>query len=194
MEPGDYFGDVKFTGGHEQTIVAVNNGDIDAGVTWADGLGNWEDGYNSGALRKASDAGLVDMNDLQEIWRSPVIPEGPIVLRKKLPEDVKMKMTALMAVVAVLVSGYSKSNDMNSGGFLQGLSKFFDYPGEIVVEAWEAGPAFFGLMVHYLPAMLETLNIAGSRRFSAVRWRSFWPWPPRATSTAGVRSSRWSGA
>jgi phosphonate transport system substrate-binding protein len=22
MEPGDYFGDIKFTGGHEQTIVA----------------------------------------------------------------------------------------------------------------------------------------------------------------------------
>ena len=39
MEPGKYFGDVVFTGGHEQTIVAVVNGDIDAGVTWADGLG-----------------------------------------------------------------------------------------------------------------------------------------------------------
>ena len=53
MTSGDYFGEVKFTGGHEQTIVAVNNGDIDAGVTWADGLGDWEDGYNSGALRRA---------------------------------------------------------------------------------------------------------------------------------------------
>ncbi len=97
MESGDYFGEVKFTGGHEQTIVAVNNGDIDAGVTWADGQGNWEDGYNSGALRKAVDAGLVDMNDLVEIWRSKPIPEGPVVLRKALPEEVKVKMTALMA-------------------------------------------------------------------------------------------------
>jgi len=97
MTPGEYFGEVKFTGGHEQTIVAVVNGDIDAGVTWADGLGEWEDGYNSGALRKASDAGLVDMTEIREIWRSPVIPEGPIVLSKKLPEDVKIKMTALMA-------------------------------------------------------------------------------------------------
>ena len=33
MQPGDYFSDVVFTGGHEQTIVAVNNGDVDAGVT-----------------------------------------------------------------------------------------------------------------------------------------------------------------
>ena len=96
MESGDYFGEVKFTGGHEQTIVAVNNGDVDGGVTWADGQGNWEDGYNSGALRKAVDAGLVDMNDLVEIWRSKPIPEGPVVLRKALPEEVKATMTQLV--------------------------------------------------------------------------------------------------
>ncbi|MDF1853890.1 phosphonate ABC transporter substrate-binding protein [Pseudooceanicola sp.] len=96
MNSGDYFGEVAFTGGHEQTIVAVNNGDIDGGVTWADGQGTWEDGYNSGALRKAVDAGLVDMNDLVEIWRSKPIPEGPVVLRKSLPAEVKAKMTALI--------------------------------------------------------------------------------------------------
>ncbi|MCZ4366349.1 phosphonate ABC transporter substrate-binding protein [Sulfitobacter dubius] len=96
MESGDYFGEVKFTGGHEQTIVAVNNGDVAGGVTWADGQGNWEDGYNSGALRKAVDAGLVDMNDLVEIWRSKPIPEGPVVLRKDLPEEVKATMTQLV--------------------------------------------------------------------------------------------------
>ena len=97
MESGDYFGEVKFTGGHEQTIVAVNNGDVDGGVTWADGLGEWEDGFNSGALRRAVDAGLIDMNDMVKIWQSAPIPEGPVVLRKALPEDVKIKMTGLMA-------------------------------------------------------------------------------------------------
>jgi phosphonate transport system substrate-binding protein len=97
VESGQYFSEVKFTGGHEQTIVAVNNGDIDAGVTWADGQGDWEDGYNSGALRKAVDAGIVDMNDMVEVWRSQPIPEGPVALRKALPQDVKDKMTALVA-------------------------------------------------------------------------------------------------
>lgn len=97
MESGDYFGEVKFTGGHEQTIVAVANGDIDAGVTWADAQGAWEDGYNSGALRKAVDAGLVDMNQIVEIWKSKPIPEGPVVLRQELPEDVKLKVTGLWA-------------------------------------------------------------------------------------------------
>ena len=97
MENGAYFGEVRFVGGHEQTIVAVANGEVDAGVTWADGMGAWEDGYNSGALRKASDSGLVDMNELVEIWRSKPIPEGPIVLRKALPERVKIDLTTLMA-------------------------------------------------------------------------------------------------
>ncbi len=97
MKPGEYFSDVKLVGGHEQTIVAVYNGDVNAGVTWADGIGSWEEGYNSGALRKAVDAGLIDMNELVEIWRSKVIPECPIVLRKALPEKVKLKMVGLMA-------------------------------------------------------------------------------------------------
>ncbi|MEQ8402180.1 MAG: phosphonate ABC transporter substrate-binding protein [Roseitalea porphyridii] len=96
MEPGEYFGDVVFTGGHEQTIVAVKNGDIDAGVTWADGQGNWEDGYNSGALRKASDSGIIDMNDIVEIWKSKPIPEGPIVLRRALPDDVKAEVVSFL--------------------------------------------------------------------------------------------------
>lgn len=97
MKPGEYFSDIKFTGGHEQTIIAVKNGDVDAGVTWADGQGDWADGYNSGALRKAADAGLVDMNQIVEIWKSKPIPEGPFVLRKALPADVKDKFTALLA-------------------------------------------------------------------------------------------------
>lgn len=96
MQSGDYFGEVTFTGGHEQTIVAVVNGDVDAGVTWADGLGNWEDGFNSGALRKAVDSGLIDMNDLVEIWRSKPIAEGPIVMRQAMPDDIKQTVTELM--------------------------------------------------------------------------------------------------
>jgi len=97
MTEGEYFSRVGFSGGHEQTIIAVVNGDYDAGVVWADGQGEWEDGFNSGALRKAADSGLVDMNDIVEIWRSRPIPEGPIVLRSALPQDVQDKIYELTA-------------------------------------------------------------------------------------------------
>lgn len=132
MESGDYFGEVKFTGGHEQTIVAVNNGDVDGGVTWADGLGEWEDGFNSGALRRAVDAGLVDMNDLVMIWQSKPIPEGPVVLRSVLPADVKEKMTALMA-------GLVEKDQDCAYGVMAGEAKGFEPIGheayEIIIEA-----------------------------------------------------------
>ncbi|WP_420569072.1 phosphonate ABC transporter substrate-binding protein [Thalassovita sp.] len=132
MTSGDYFGEVKFTGGHEQTIVAVNNGDVDAGVTWADGLGEWEDGFSSGALRKAVDAGLVDMNDLVQIWQSKPIPEGPFVVRKDLPENVKVKFTGLLASL--------KSMDEDCAyGVLQGDAKGFmpitHDAYEVIIEA-----------------------------------------------------------
>jgi phosphonate transport system substrate-binding protein len=93
----EYFSAVSFSGGHEQTIVGVANGDFDAGVSWADGLGNWEDGYNSGAFRRAADAGLVNMSDLVEIWKSTLIPEGPMVVRSALPQSVKDTVTELTA-------------------------------------------------------------------------------------------------
>ncbi|MFN3526045.1 MAG: phosphonate ABC transporter substrate-binding protein [Paracoccus sp. (in: a-proteobacteria)] len=99
MEEGEYFSRIGFSGGHEQSIIAVLNGDYDAGVVWADGLGEWEDGYNSGALRRATDTGIVDMNDIVEIWRSNPIPEGPIVLRKSMPEDAKATIIELLATL-----------------------------------------------------------------------------------------------
>jgi phosphonate transport system substrate-binding protein len=92
----DYFAEVKMSGGHEQSIVGVANGDFDAAVAWADGLGNWEDGFSSGAFRKAADSGLVDMTTITEIWRSKLIPEGPLVVRRTLPQDAKDKMYAML--------------------------------------------------------------------------------------------------
>lgn len=92
-----YFKSTTFSGGHEQTIVGVGNGTYDAGVTNADMIGNFADGYTSGALRKAVDGGLVDINNLVEIWHSALIPNGPFVVRAALPADVKDKVTALTA-------------------------------------------------------------------------------------------------
>lgn len=132
MKAGEYFGDITFSGGHEQTIVGVYKGDFDGGVTWADGLGDWEDGYNSGALRKAVDAGLVDMNELVEIWKSKPIPEGPFVLRKSLPEDVKVKVTALLASLPAM------DPDCSYGvlaGEAKGLMPISHDAYEVIVEA-----------------------------------------------------------
>ncbi len=68
---------------------------------------------------------------------------------------------ALLFVIAIMVAGYVESNSLNSGSFLAGLPLFFQYPGEIVVEAWNTGLAgMAALLWRFLPALIETLNIA----------------------------------
>lgn len=66
----------------------------------------------------------------------------------------------LVIAVAILVSGYQSAESLNSGGFVQGLSKFFDYPSQIVREAIAKGPEFWPLFPRFFPALIETLNIA----------------------------------
>lgn len=66
----------------------------------------------------------------------------------------------LVIAAAILVSGYQSAESLNSGGFVQGLSKFFDYPSQIVREAIAKGPEFWPLFPRFFPALIETLNIA----------------------------------
>ena len=42
------------------------------------------------------DKGILNMDDLVELWRSPLIPNGPLVVRSSLNEDMKKKFTAFM--------------------------------------------------------------------------------------------------
>lgn len=66
----------------------------------------------------------------------------------------------VLIIIVILVAGYSEASSLNSGSFFKGLQQFFDYPGEIVIEALNAGWGFFALMWEFLPALIETINIA----------------------------------
>ncbi|WP_296644607.1 phosphonate ABC transporter substrate-binding protein [Roseinatronobacter sp.] len=85
----EYFSRTGFGGGHEQAVVAVLQGQYDAGVTWASGIGEQSEGYSRGNLRRMIDNELLDMADLNIVWESPQIPNGPVVLRQDIPQEVK---------------------------------------------------------------------------------------------------------
>ncbi len=89
IDDEEYFARTGFGGGHEQAVVAVLQGQYDAGVTWASGQGEASDGYTRGNLRRMIDNGLLDMADLNIIWESPIIPNGPVVLRQNIPQEAK---------------------------------------------------------------------------------------------------------
>lgn len=91
-----YFSSTGFGGGHEQAVIAVLNGQYDAGVTWSSGQGDAAEGYSRGNLRRMVDNGLLDMADLRIIWESPIIPNGPVVVRKSMPQEAKDIVTAYL--------------------------------------------------------------------------------------------------
>ena len=40
------------------------------------------------------DKGMLDMEDVTQVWQSPLIPNGPLVMRKDLPQEMKDKIIA----------------------------------------------------------------------------------------------------
>lgn len=94
-ELGEFFASTEFQGGHENGVLAVLNGDVDAAVTWVSGVGAWEEGYTSGNLRKMVDKGILNMDDIKQIWSSNLIPNGPIVMAKGLPQEAKDTMLGM---------------------------------------------------------------------------------------------------
>ncbi|TIO08599.1 phosphonate ABC transporter substrate-binding protein [Mesorhizobium sp.] len=93
MDVKSYFASTGFGGGHEQLVLEVLKGTFDAGTTWASGVGDFKDGYSSGNLRKMVDKGVLKMDDLVELWQSPLIPNGPLVVRTSIDADAKQKIT-----------------------------------------------------------------------------------------------------
>ncbi|MCP1201128.1 phosphonate ABC transporter substrate-binding protein [Notoacmeibacter sp. MSK16QG-6] len=96
MPVKEFFGETGFGGGHENLVLGVVKGDFDAGTTWASGVGEFDDGYTSGNLHKMVEKGILDMEDLVELWKSPLIPNGPIVVRASMSDDMKSKFKDFM--------------------------------------------------------------------------------------------------
>ncbi|MCM2291636.1 phosphonate ABC transporter substrate-binding protein [Allorhizobium sp. BGMRC 0089] len=90
----DYVASTGFGGGHENLVLEVLKGTFDAGTTWGSGVGNFKDGYTSGNLRKMVEKGELNMDDLVELWKSPLIPNGPLVIRSSLDDATKAKVKA----------------------------------------------------------------------------------------------------
>lgn len=96
FDPKTFFSNTGFGGGHEQAVVAVLNDQYDAGVTWTSGVGEKTEGYSRGNLRKMVDKGALNMDDIRIIWKSNLITNGPRVIRKDLPQELKDMMRGIL--------------------------------------------------------------------------------------------------
>lgn len=70
--------------------------------------------------------------------------------------------TALLigVCVIIIIGGLMVADEANSGSFSNGLASFFDYPRDLLVDTFDAGWSWFGLLAHYFPYLVETVNIA----------------------------------
>ncbi|MBK5933068.1 phosphonate transport system permease protein [Rhodovulum imhoffii] len=66
----------------------------------------------------------------------------------------------LIVFLALMASGFVIANDRNAGGFWEGLPNIFAFPAQVVSEAGEKAALLPGHLVAFLPALLETINIA----------------------------------
>lgn len=74
----------------------------------------------------------------------------------------------LLIFIVLMVSGFMVADDRNAGGFWQGIDNVGDYPAAVLSEAWEKFYDLPGLMWKYLPALIETINIAAVSTLTGV--------------------------
>jgi phosphonate transport system substrate-binding protein len=115
MPVEEFFGETGFGGGHENLVLAVLDGKFDAGTTWGSGVGEFSEGYTSGNIRSMVDKGMLDMEDVVELWKSPLIPNGPLVMRKGLSQEMKDKVIAFYT--ALPTEDYECFRSVENGDF-----------------------------------------------------------------------------
>jgi phosphonate transport system substrate-binding protein len=85
--PDTYFSRVIFSGGHDASAIAVQNGKVDAAAV-ADAL-----------LDIAYARGMLKQDEVEVVWTSDPIPGAPVVYRRDLPADLKAKIRASFAQI-----------------------------------------------------------------------------------------------
>jgi phosphonate transport system substrate-binding protein len=126
IDPDAFFSSTGFGGGHEQAVVAVLNGQYDAGVTWTSGVGNIAEGYSRGNLRSMVDKGMLDMDEIRIIWQSNLITNGPRVIRADLPQELKdLVMGAMMRLQVEDPDCFTGINDGEALGYWPIDSEFY---------------------------------------------------------------------
>ncbi len=100
LDINSYFSRTGFAGGHEQAVVAVQQKQYDAAVTWASGQGDEAQGFTRGNLRAMVEKGMLNMGDMRIIWKSRPILNGPLVVRTDVPDAFKQDITQFHLALA----------------------------------------------------------------------------------------------
>jgi phosphonate transport system substrate-binding protein len=114
-----------FAGGHDASVISVNNGDCDAGFAF--------DAMVDSVLIESGD---IAEGDITTVWKSEVIAGSPLAMQNGLPESLKAEITRLVLEVAnrdqLLADGRCTSaddcglTDENAWGWVVVEDSFYD--------------------------------------------------------------------
>jgi phosphonate transport system substrate-binding protein len=109
--PENFFSEVVFTGSHENAVIAVAQGTVDA-------AGNWWDNEESSNLRQMERKGMVKYDDFRIVWKSPLLAGSPLVYINSLSEGCRQAIQeAFVAMKTRSPETYDKFNDGKGEGF-----------------------------------------------------------------------------
>ena len=92
IDPASFFSRTLFSGNHEQSVIGLLNGTYDAVATW------WTNDQRSNP-RRMEEKGMIPPGQWRIVWKSPLIPSSPYVMRANLPQALKdAYVDALMAL------------------------------------------------------------------------------------------------
>ncbi len=92
----------------------------------------------------------------------------------------------LILFISLMAAGFRTADARNAGSFADGWRRILDYPTEVLSEAWEKVALLPGHLAHFMPALIETLNIAAASTLvgavigtflSLLATRGMAPWP-----------------
>jgi phosphonate transport system substrate-binding protein len=85
IKPEEFFANVVYTGSHENAIIALQQGQVDAVFNW------WNDD-NESMLRRMERKGMAKYDDFRMIFKSDQIVNSPVAMLSDLPDELKAQI------------------------------------------------------------------------------------------------------
>lgn len=114
--PEQYFSEVGFSGGHEDSILMVQKGEVDAAST-----------NNIDIIRDSGRGWIVD--DFNIVWQSQKIPHDMIAYRQDLPDNLKRLLTE----AALNYTDQQGLDDMHISKFIPANDEDYNFVRQLVI-------------------------------------------------------------
>lgn len=126
----EYFSEVAFSGGHEQSVIALLNGTFEAVAT------HWTN-ETRGNIQRMVEKGMIEEGSTRIIWTSPLIPGSPVVMRTDLPEELQtLFKEAIFSFAEEAPEAFNELHSGESSGYAPATHE--DYVDVIAITDYNA--------------------------------------------------------